>query len=328
MLFIAEADESWKTLTEDGNYLNAVLSETRKRTYFLSYTPNYYLVGYGDAASLAHQWAMKKPSKWAGLVTYGELHITDQFMIEVENKPSDLPYIPMGELPLPVWCFMSSFNEQALNVVDYWKRANNSYPFPYSNQYARYVYFPSRVYRYSEMNDQNIARVLLTIKENRLDNDFELMETVWGDFLNTTRRYIGIANGDLRAYIDPEKMGYVKKHVTVDGYRREWYEYVPKSVKAAPDRIVPLVVAMHRRSGVNRELVGRSGWSQVAEDRDFIVVFPTSNVRLINETAVPNTVWNITKDPNGVDDVKFIRMMIEDIKANHNIDDSRAYSSG
>jgi poly(3-hydroxybutyrate) depolymerase len=138
-----------------------------------------------------------------------------------------------------------------------------------------------------------------------------------------------MANGDLRAYTDPEKMGYIKKNLVVDGWRREWYEYVPASVKAmGPNAAVPLVVAMHGRSGVGREYVGRSGWDKVAEDRGFIVVYPSSSVTLINKTAVPNTVWNINKDPKGVDDVKYIRMMIENIKTNHKIDSGRIYSSG
>ena len=329
MLFIAEAKNAWNIQAEETKYLNVMLAETRNRAYFVTYGANFYMVGYGDGAAVAQKYIMQDPRMWAGVATFGSVEIPDQYMDEVRKKASDVAYLSMNEVPIPVWCIVSSLNVQTEKVINYWKKANHDEDTYYSNQYANYIYLPSSAYKPSQNDDQNVARVQVTVNKGAVKSNPKLNEAVWSEFLSKTRRYLGIANGDLRTYVEPEQLGVVRKTMEVDGYTREWYEYVPASIKANPDKPVPLVVAMHGRSGSGQEFVGRSGWITVAEERNFIVVFPTSGISKIHDKGVPTTVWNTANDNNSMlDDHKYLRLLVENIKKNHAIDSGRVYASG
>lgn len=329
MLFIAEAKDGWNTQAGETKYLNAMLAETRNRAYFVTYGANFYMVGYGDGATVVQQYIMQDPRMWAGLATFGTVGISDQHMKEAGGKASDFAYVPMREVPIPVWCVVPSLDGQTEKVITYWKRANHAEDSYYSNQYANYIYFPSPAYKPSQNDEQNVARVQVTVSKDAVKDNPALNAAVWSDFLSKTRRYLGIANGDLRAYVKPEQLGAVRKTMEVDGYTREWYEYVPTGVKANPDKPVPLVVAMHGRGGSGQEFVGRSGWIAVAEERNFIVVFPTSGITKHNDKGMPVTVWNTARDNNAMlDDLKYLRLLVDKVKESHSIDSGRVYATG
>lgn len=329
MLFIAEAKDSWNIQAGETKYLNAMLAEARNRTYFVTYGANNYMVGYGDGATIAQKYIIQDPRSWAGLATFGSVEVQDQYMAEMGSKASDEAYVPMQEVPMPVWCIVPAVSGQTEKVIDYWKKVNHDENTYYSNQNANYIYMPSYAYKPSQNDDQNVARVQVTVSKNATKDNPKLNEAVWTDFLSKTRRYLGIANGDLRSYVEPEQLGAVRKTMEVDGYTREWYEYVPTGVKANPDKPVPLIVAMHGRGGSGQEFIGRSGWITVAEERNFIVVFPTSGIDKQHNKAVPITLWNTARDNNAMlDDLKYIRLLVGNVKENHRIDNGRVYATG
>ena len=329
MLLIAETKDAWNTQAGEIKYLNAMLGETRNRSYFVTYGANFYMVGYGDGATVAQKYVMQDPRMWAGLATFGSVEISGQYMDEMGNKPSDFSYVPMKEVPMPVWCVVPSVRGHTEKVINYWKKANHDEDNYYSNQFANYIYLPSAAYKPSQNDAENVAKVQVTVSQDATKNNPKLNQVVWSDFLSKTRRYLGIANGNLRSYVEPEQLGAVRKTMEVDGYTREWYEYVPASVKANPDKAVPLVVAMHGRGGSGQEFVGRSGWIHVAEERNFIVVFPTSGITKNNNKGMPITVWNTANDNNiMLDDLKYLELLVGNIKANHSIDSGRVYATG
>ena len=64
--------------------------------------------------------------------------------------------------------------------------------------------------------------------------------------------------------------------ITHGGVSRSWYTYVPASVAAAPQTVVPLVVDLH---GVYSCVAAGyyqnyTGWIQKAEESGFILVWP------------------------------------------------------
>ena len=65
---------------------------------------------------------------------------------------------------------------------------------------------------------------------------------IWKDFLYPVRKWMGDPGGDLRITRDPVRDPGMEYHYEmVDGYRREWYLFVPKKVREAPEKKVPLV---------------------------------------------------------------------------------------
>ncbi len=57
---------------------------------------------------------------------------------------------------------------------------------------------------------------------------------------------------------------------------REWYVYVPESVKAQPEKPVPLVFALHGYTCAGEIYAGNSEWYKAADQHGFLVVHPTA----------------------------------------------------
>ncbi len=57
---------------------------------------------------------------------------------------------------------------------------------------------------------------------------------------------------------------------------REWYVYVPESVKAQPEKPVPLVFVLHGYTCAGEIYAGNSEWHKAADKHGFLVVHPTA----------------------------------------------------
>ena len=78
-----------------------------------------------------------------------------------------------------------------------------------------------------------------------------------------------------------------------------------------------------------------TGWVAKAEKENIIVVFPTAwKYPLIDEDGMhekwntPGTVTDVVPGTELKDDVKFIRTIIDDLRATFNVDDKRIFASG
>ena len=108
--------------------------------------------------------------------------------------------------------------------------------------------------------------------------------------------------------------------ITVGSETRNYWLYVPKTVKAN----CPLVVSLHGASGHSTD---RSPFrTDIADKEGCIVVYPQGN--LINFPVFGGTVtgWDASGEMNG--DVEFIKAIIEDVAAKYPIDRQRIYCCG
>ena len=111
--------------------------------------------------------------------------------------------------------------------------------------------------------------------------------------------------------------------VEVDGIERTWQLFVPSSYKAGVDH--PLVLDLHGSGGSPRGQATTSAFSKLAADKGFLVVNPAGKyVR----TPTSGATWNVDLDTNGVDDVRFVRSLIEHLKQRYSIDSRRIYATG
>lgn len=107
----------------------------------------------------------------------------------------------------------------------------------------------------------------------------------------------------------------VERKLFHDGKERTYLLTAP----AAPDTgKLPLVVALHFYPGSGRALAGLTGFSEVAEREGFLVAYPDGL----------NGGFNAIMCCGGADDVGFIRTLIEDVAAAHNVDRDRIYATG
>lgn len=130
--------------------------------------------------------------------------------------------------------------------------------------------------------------------------------------------------------------------VHVDGLEREYLLYVPRS----PASPAPLVFFFHGGGGPLGDAylaLERSGWRDTADAEGFLAVFPQGRLER------PDDPMDLASDPSdpsrnirswsdgsgatpasraGIDDVAFVRSVLEDIRRTHEVDEARIYLTG
>lgn len=329
-LFILTPENGkWNLDGSDADYMNRVYMQVQSRNYYVTIQDTMYAAGIGTGAVVAQQAAMKMTSEWAGLATFGDLTAEAMRNAQSVHKSEDTGRVEMAisgtKAPLPVWMAWSENEGANAEVAAYWKQQNHVNPERYSNAYADEIYFPTTVWKKSQLNDQLISEV-------RITNGFtgtvteQLWAPVW-KFLKEAFRYRSRGKM-LRRRKELADYG-LETHTTQhDGFTRLWYEYVPDSVKdsTAP---VPLVTAQHARGSSAEFYVSLSDMTTIAEERGFIVVFPESAFYQQKPGGISNIpLWNGSYQGKDFDDTGFILKMIADVKSRRNIDASRVYACG
>lgn len=121
--------------------------------------------------------------------------------------------------------------------------------------------------------------------------------------------------------------------INVDDTPREFILYVPSGYD--PNMPTPVVVMCHGSNQHPNNMYENTGWVRKAEEETILVVFPASwKYPLLDEEGIHEK-WNTAAMsqlvPEGTelkDDVKFMRSIIEDLKATFNVDEKRIFASG
>jgi len=130
-----------------------------------------------------------------------------------------------------------------------------------------------------------------------------------------------IANAGLVLSACAQDAGSFSEHgITSTGEERSYLLYVPEN---SGDGSLPLVFSFHGSGSFPQDQVDTSNFNELADQYGFAVVYPSG----VFTNSVSVRSWNTNEDP-GVDDVQFVRDMIEDVLGKVNIDRSRIYSSG
>ena len=333
-LHFLEPEGRWNLDGSDADYMNQVYIQVQSRTCYVTIQDNVYAVGIGKGATVAQQALMDMTSEWSGLATFGDPEDAAMNNAVTTRQAQDMGQVELtvsaSKAQLPVWMLWSEPAKANKAVKDYWKKQNDAGEERFSNEAADEIYFPSTVYKKSSVNEEKIAQVRITSHfslEPGKNLPPELFRTVW-QFLAMARRHRCYGQKALRNYMEPEAYGarlYTMEH---QGFTRLWYEYVPEHVKEAGVP-VPLVVCMHGRGGSAESFMDLSGLSRVAEERDFIAVFPESSIYQQRPGGIRNVLcWNGACQNEERDDVAFILKVIEDVKRRYAIDEGRIYACG
>ena len=320
----------WKLDGTDADYMNRVYVQINGRRGYVIMQDNIYALGVDGGATVAQQAVMKMSSEWSGLATFGNLDPAALLNTDTtaggENTGKTELVISAAKVQVPVWMAWGQNSGANADVCAYWKAMNDADGEPFANQWADEIYFPRTVCKKGQINEEKIAQVRVT---NGYSGTLEepLLDAVWA-YLSKVCRHRCFGTKALRNRIDPEAYGFVRRTMELDGWTRTWYEYVPDRVKTL-DRPVPLVVCMHGRGGTSESFISLSGMSRVAEERDFIVLFPEAGVHQQRPGALRNLLlWNGEYEGKKIDDVKFVLAIIDDAKSRYNIDSSRVYACG
>ncbi len=327
-LHIAYAEKEWNSDGSDADYLNAVYVRIQARDYYITMQDNIYLCGIGDASFAAHQAAKRMASEWSGMMSFGDLShdlTAEKAKAHGEEDQGEVELKIQGTAAqLPVWMLVSAYEGNNQKASEYWQAQNHTCGEPYSGRGADYIWMPNPVRTRNEINEEHISEVRVKVSDSGFNA--EHLHNAW-NYIKLARRHRGQGSKCLRYYKDPIACGAVKKTMEVNGMTRTWYEYVPASCTA--DKKWPLVVVMHGRGGSAETFFDLSGMSPVAEERQFIAVFPEAGIHQQKKDGLRNVLlWCGEYMGKPVDDVAFIRAMVKDIEARLPIDTERVYACG
>lgn len=322
VLFAYEPNhQQWKKddIDTEINYFKTAFDVINERLYYNIMLGNFYFAGYRDGGLVLQQYIMSAPKVCAAMAIFdGSEEITIDYMKKVGSTLSDDPNLANLEVPAPIWILSERITENTQNVVDYWLRANHCEPTIYPFEDER---------QFLASKESGVGSVQITEqKVNYYSQAFT--QKVWDQFMKHFCRFgSAIYNNRLCKAVDFAESAIEHKTMEVDGFTREWFEYVPVSGRTSEEKF-PLVVALHGFGQTGEIFVGYSEWYKVAEERGFMVVFPTGSIVSAGRNAIPKPGWNLNGSLSIADDYKFIAELIKNIKLRSNIDETRVYISG
>lgn len=116
-----------------------------------------------------------------------------------------------------------------------------------------------------------------------------------------------------------------RHRLVVDGRRRSYYVHRPAKSDAAT--LLPVVIALHGATMTGPLMAAFTGLDAKADEAGFLAVYPDGTGGL--QTYFWNA-GNCCGPParGGVDDVAFLRALIDDLARTHRIDPARIYATG
>jgi len=125
--------------------------------------------------------------------------------------------------------------------------------------------------------------------------------------------------------------------LTIDGKEREFFVHVPDRYDASTP--FPVVFMLHGTSGDGEKFYIESGWKEIGQTEGIITVYPSSGRYCIddpNEGVKTTTKWNTRPDAEWtfcpsetpLDDIKFLRSVIDDLNRRFKLDNKRIYLVG
>ena len=122
--------------------------------------------------------------------------------------------------------------------------------------------------------------------------------------------------------INSESRGTYESSINYDGRERTFHISIPSSYDG--ETPVPLVIAIHGGGGLSIFMLRETGFSDLAEEEGFIVLYPQGVDKQWNDGRPLKT----TAYEENIDDVGFISALIDHVSSIFNIDKNCVYATG
>jgi len=143
-----------------------------------------------------------------------------------------------------------------------------------------------------------------------------IQETVWKV----------VSTNELAGVLPSRKSGDQTRTLQVDGRTRSYIIHVPP--KLDPKKPMPVVLAFHGAATNASIMAISTGLSEKADEAGFVVVYPNGtgkgDILLVWNAGG----WHGPKAEKEVDDVKFVREVLDDLPKVVNVDPKRVYATG
>ena len=330
ILLIAVPEAGGWQAEQDLDYLNGLWTQTHVRYWYNCQKHNSYMLAYGDGASLGQMWGMQAvtPQKLVSFATFGDFTVDPAYMEETAALDTYLDSVKVGDIPMPVWFFVTGMDENRQQVLDYWNKANDVGGEVLSSEWATAIYRGKANTADSLINAQDFlaeTRYTIALDAAAWDNP-RRTRAVWS-FLSSVIRPVSYANNELRPARSLEDWGAQKRTLEVDGVTRYWVEYVPQQLNENEQGKAPLLVLPHANNQTAELYMTLTDGVKLANERGIIVMFPVGAL-YHDDAQMPNPHWNLAAEENKFDDYAFIRAAIEDVIGRLPVDTSRVYMAG
>lgn len=327
VLYVLEPGESgeWGTPEQELPYVQtAVYDFADSRGNYYQPSESYYAVGYDAGGSALQQVVMKDPILFASGAFVDASDVSPQFLSALDTDYYPTPdwdgnQVAKSQAPMPVWLINSQASSNADAVTDHWKEANQTRAKGAGYQGGKlFEQSPGTLYGYVS-DTSSVAVGVLEQKNVRAQETLD--DKIYG-FLSGYTRYGGNVGGNtVGSRPDFDRLGVEYKTMVVDGRLREYLVYVPKKAKLAAERgeDVPLVFTLHGSGMTMYMMFDYSRWWEVADKEGFILVAPTST----NNGRATSWATGSTSA-----DFSFVDQVLDDLKTNYNVDESRVYVNG
>lgn len=340
-------NETYASAGEEHDYIWKAFETSIKRNKVCVYEGKRYFVGYKEGAVIAQKFAMWNPADVAGMVCVDPLPMEQSYLASAACAPCTRLHnyidetgsqgIKKGQIPMRVW-YLSAQDMTDAPEVQYWKRSNQDDELPIQLEMDTLAYQRTREMPFPVDEEKEGYQVWVTKTDNASLNYGALWNrSIWKKFLYSYIRWAANPGGSYRKSFDPvHDLGMEYHYECIDGWMREWYVHIPKSVKQSSSR-TPLVFVPHGYSCTGELCVGNANWHKVADQYGFIAVFPTALYGEVKSSApeagvssdnCPLPAWNVYDDPARPCELTFFLHMLEDVKNRYHIDCSRVYITG
>lgn len=310
--------ETWESEENDDKYTSAVVELINARKRYVGCSYAIYLMGVEDGTQLVTAMALKAEEAFAGLVCAGEIEAYN-----LSRKASSDDADP--GLPVPIWFWDTGSMRASAKMLPYWMKRNHTAKTGYSGEEADEIYFPDSQIVQKSVNDMSGAPVRVTYAKKL--PTYEQLEVIWS-VLSSIRRQKGSGHHSLRSFQRPAGLGAVEHRLEHAGYVRRWIEYIPEG--RVPDSGYPIVVTLHGRSGTAESFFDATRMWSVAQQRGFIALFPQAGCyQQFPPDGIANvSMWDYPESDLSMDNIGFIRKMIQDVSSRFKVDASRIYCCG
>lgn len=341
-------DEAYGTPDGDVAYINVAALAAADRKLFCVHESKFYLVGCKEGGVLANMAAAYDPAFFAGVASVGGSAVSEQYLTDCGQAyalnldgfedPEHRKDIRKQDIPMPAWIIddptVSTGTGDA--ILTYWRNACEAEEGCQLSP-DQYEYYRVKETPYTPNQEKEAYRVCHSSISGASEQYAKrLQRRIWKDFLYRQRRWMSSPGGELRVTKDPVRdLGMEYHYEEFDGWMREWYVYIPQSVRRNPDKKVPLVLAMHGYTCTGEIYAGNSGWYDVAEKHGFIVVFPSAlhaKVNMPEQGLMPDwaplNAWNVFLENDRPDELKFFSFLLDKMIAEYPVDAHRVFATG
>lgn len=326
---------AWRpeAIQKEMDYAEAVFSSSIARDLYSMNESTYYAMGFGGGGYPALVFALLYSSVFTGVAVSGADPLYPGLLEQLRTMASDGdPLVAKGRVPMPAWLLdskdcLSAELQWLLGALD----ADESEEARVHNDLAR-VYRQNAKRFLAWINGLPLAEVWHSGPEQLAGLGEAQRNERMAAFLLRTKRWMagGHNNGDFRAARTARDMRLQYFEMCVDGRKRHWYLYVPSEHRRHPDKKLPVVLALHGYSCTGKLYAENSEWHTVAEKRGFFVLYPTAWPGRMGGTRTPLPLWNCRQflGEEGIDDVKFLRLVLEETINKLPVDEERVYAAG